>query len=80
MTLYNFRSDREQTTLEHLPHTAFARDDQPYLSTERYSVNINYEPRDIADKRSLDMHGTTDNLYWYNKTYEDNLAINLGQR
>lgn len=76
---YPYRSDREQATLEHLSSSAYYTDDTPYLSTARYSI-IGYEPRDVEDKRALDMQGAADNAYWYRKTKEDNLAINIGQR
>jgi len=76
---YPYRTDREQATLDHLPSSPYASDNTPYLSTARYSI-IGYEPRDVEDKRALDMSGAADNAYWYRKTKEDNLAINFGQR
>jgi hypothetical protein len=66
MNEYPYRTDAEQSALEHLPHGPFAFSDKPYLSTERYSLS-GFEPRDVEEKRLVDMQGIQDNLYWFNQ-------------
>lgn len=77
--MYPTRTDTEQATLEHLPHSPYSYDDKPYLSINRYSV-VGFELHEIDSKRALDAHGALDNAYWYNRTREDNRAMNMGQR
>lgn len=76
---YPYRTDEEQTALEHMPDSPYDTDDQPHLSIARYSLT-HYEPREVADKRALDMQGVLDNAYWYNQTRLDSRAVNFGQR
>lgn len=61
---YPFRSDEQQSALDHLPHGPYAFADKPYLSTMRYSLS-GFEPRDIAAKQLVDSQGIEDNTYWY---------------
>ena len=76
---YKLRTDTEQATLEHLPHSPYFYDDTPHLSTARYSMS-GYDPHDVEAKRTLDENAVQDNLWWYEKNQQDNLAVNLGQR
>ena len=76
---YPHKTEAEQTTLGHLPHSPYFYDDTPHLSIARYSIN-GYEPKEVADKRELDVQGVADNAYFYEKTQQDNLAVNIGQR
>ena len=76
---YPYRTDAQEAILTHMPDSPYSTDDKPYLSTERYSV-IGYEESDVRDKRLLDESGLADGWYWFNKTKQDNLAVNFGQR
>jgi hypothetical protein len=76
---YPYKTDEEQIALEHMPDSPYDTDDQPHLSIARYSLT-HYDPREVEEKRILDMQGVLDNAYWYDKVREDNLAVNFGQR
>ncbi len=62
--IYPHRTEDEQSALEHLPHSPYAFDDNPYLSTQRYSLS-GYEPRDVQRKAMVDSQGAKENLWWY---------------
>jgi hypothetical protein len=59
---YIYRNDDEQAALEHLPHSPYAFDDKPFLSTQRYSMS-GFEPRDVQRKAMVDSQGAKDMLY-----------------
>jgi hypothetical protein len=63
--VYPHRTEADDKFLETLPHIRYATDDTPHISTARYSLNSDYEPRDVTAKVSLDMQGAQDNLFWY---------------
>lgn len=64
---YPYREEKEQATLKRLPATRYADDDMPFLSTARYSISPDYDPRDVEEKKELDSSGAQDNLYWFNQ-------------
>jgi hypothetical protein len=64
---YPYREETAQATLTRLPATRYAEDDLPHLSTARYSISPDYDPRDVEEKKELDSTGAEDNLYWYTK-------------
>lgn len=68
---YPYRTEEEQSILEHMPHSPYASDDHPFLATQRYSMS-GYDPREVDDKSRLDTQGVYDNRYWY--------SLNKGQR
>ncbi len=65
--MHPYRDDKTQETLEHMPHSPYAYDDKPYLSTQRYSVSASFDPKLVADKAALDSQGAAENLWWLNQ-------------
>jgi hypothetical protein len=66
---YPYRTEKEQSTLDHMPHSPYAHDDKPFLNTMRYSMS-GYDSRDVADKARLDAQGAADNLHSLRKWRE----------
>lgn len=64
---YPYRDSMEEDVMKRLPSTHYAEDDLPYLSIARYSISPDYDPRDVAEKKSLDTSGAQENWYWYNQ-------------
>ena len=52
MISYPYPADEVVNALERLPHTAYAEDDKPFLSTQRYQLSPNYDPSDVVAKGS----------------------------
>lgn len=61
---FPFKDDKDIAALERLPHTAFAYDDRPYLSTQRYSLSPDYEISDVVAKARVDLQSAQENQ-WY---------------
>jgi hypothetical protein len=64
--IYPFPTDEDLAALDHLRSTAYAEDDMPFLSTQRYSLSPAYEESSIAAKGRVDLQGAMDNTWWLN--------------
>ena len=63
MISYPYPTDEVVNALERLPHTAYAEDDKPFLSTQRYQLSPNYDPSDVVAKDQVDLQGSLDMQY-----------------
>ena len=63
---YPYRSDEQQSALEHLPHSPYASDDTPFNAINKFCLT-GYEPVDVINKAMVDVQGTQDNLWHYER-------------
>ncbi len=60
---FPFKDEKDVAALERLPRTAYAYDDRPYLSTQRYSLSPDYEQSDVAAKARVDLQSAQENQW-----------------
>ena len=63
---YPHRTEAQQDALEHLPHSPYATDDTPFNSLNKFS-QTGYEPVDVLSKALVDLQGTQDNIWFYER-------------
>jgi hypothetical protein len=64
------KDEKDMAALERLPRTAYAHDDRPYLSTQRYSLSPDFEADDVAAKNRVDTQSAMENQWWMNQWKE----------
>ena len=63
---YPHRTEEQQAALDHLQHSPYASDDTPFTSLNRFCLT-GYEPVDVLSKAMVDVQGTQDNSWWYER-------------
>ena len=69
---YPYKDDADLAAIKRLAGSAYAEDDKPFLNTQRYSLNPDYETTDVIAKRRLDMQGALEN-HWWLKHWKENV-------
>jgi hypothetical protein len=61
---YPSKDEKDIAALERLTGTAYAEDDMPFLSTNRYQLSPDYEPSDVTAKARVDTQSAMENAWW----------------
>jgi hypothetical protein len=64
------KDDKYTEALARLQSSAYSKEDQPYLFTERYSLSSDFEKADVDAKGIVNTVGAADNLYSLRKWQE----------
>jgi hypothetical protein len=75
MISYPYPADEVVNALERLPHTAYAEDDKPFLSTQRYQLNPDFEISDVDAKALVDLQGAME-MQWSMQQWKERTERN----
>jgi hypothetical protein len=65
------KDEKYEAALARLQISAYSKEDQPYLFTERYSLSSDFEKADVDAKVIVNTVGAADNLYSLRKWQEE---------
>ena len=60
---YPYRTAQDEKDLERVQHSHYAHDDQPFISTQRFSLSPDYDFEEVIAKTRVDLHGAMDMQY-----------------
>ncbi len=60
---FPYKDDKDLAALARLSQTAYAYDDRPYLSTQRYSLSPDFEQSDVIAKARVDLQSAAENQW-----------------